>query len=192
MDAMASMLANFGSFLIIKLCYLLTLLVLAFTTVVLMVLPLVADLTLAISAVFLPLCLAFYPISKDWALSAINALMSSIMVTVAVALFARIFLGAGGMLAKGAAKADAVAQSGDLWLALGAGLGMLVVAGIVLLLASSLPAIVSGIFAGASLSSSVKQASGMAGKGAEAYAKVSGAAAKEMMKKIANFNFIGR
>ncbi len=184
MDAMAAMFANAGSWFVIKLCYLLTLIVIAGTTVVVMVLPLLADLTLAISAVFLPLCLAFYPISKEWALSAINAMMGSIAVTVAVALFAKMFLSGAGVLAKGAAKADALAKSGDLGLALGAGLGMLVVAGIVLVLATSLPGIVSGIFGGASLSSSVKQTNSMSGKAAGGAIKGAGALAEKLSKLL--------
>ena len=182
MDPLGAMFANAGSWLIIKLCYLLTLIVIAATTIVVMVLPLVADLTLAISAVFLPLCLAFYPLSKEWSLSAINAMMSSVAVTVAVSLFAKMFLSGAGVLAKGAAKADALAKSGDLGLALGAGLGMLVVSGIVLVLAASLPGIVSGIFGGASLSSSVKQTNGMVGKGVGAAAKGASAIAAALSK----------
>lgn len=182
MDAMAAMFANAGSWIVIKLCYLLTLVVIALTTIVVMVLPLLAELSLALAAVFLPLCLAFYPLVKEWALNAINVMMGSVAVTVAVSLFAKMFLAGAGVLAKGAAKADAIAKSGDLGLALGAGLGMIVVSCIVLLLAWSLPGIVTVIFSGASLSSSVKQTNGMLGKGAGAAAKGASAIAAALSK----------
>lgn len=178
MEMMIDMFTNAGGWLIVQLAYLVATLIVAATVVLLVAIPIVAHFYLIVASIFLPLTLAVWPFNKDWALSCINTMMGAVGSTVTVAIFSKFFLGSSGILAKGATTATAALEAGDKGLIMGAALGIIVVAGVVLLIAKSISGVVSSIFAGASLS--------VAERGASKAAAGAGAGAAKAMSAMAS------
>lgn len=137
----------------------------------------IADVTIALAAIFMPFAIAFYPISNSWATSALNVVVGAVMTKVGIAFFLGLLLGSNGMLNTAVKSAT---ENGDgLMNTLGACIGVLGILFISITMLNSIPGIITSIFGGFSFSMPRgfgKAMSGMATGGAMAGGAVAGAA----------------
>lgn len=144
-----------SNFVIIYLGAGLVMLVASLMTVAVTVVPILADVTLVVCAMLMPICLAFWPINKSWAMNAIGAALGAVLVKAVVGFFLEIILGSGGALAHAVNSTRqqmftswAAGREPEFTLILGSMLGIVVVMVIMLLVIMQLPGIVRGIFGG--------------------------------------------
>lgn len=140
-------------------------------TVAVTVIPMLADITLVVCAMLMPICLAFWPFNKSWAMNAIGTGIGAVLVKAVVAFFLEITLGAGGALQAAITKTRAqmlvsidAGRPAEFTLVIGAMLGITAVMIIMLLIVMQLPGIVRGIFGGFTPSADLGRAAAAAKK----------------------------
>lgn len=171
-------LVNLSVELVLKGFSALTVMAAAATSLVAVAIPVVADFSLIIAAVFAPLCLAIYPLSRTWAMSCFNTAVHAVMTGVGVAIFLQILLGKDGVL-KAAIDATTVNMkaSGENFMPiLGGMLGLCVVYALAIIVLLAIPHIVQSIFGGFALNAAMP-AAGAVMAGAKAGGRMSAAAA---------------
>lgn len=160
-----------GNWLVIYMGVGLVLTVGALMTVAVTVVPILADVTLVVCALLMPICLAFWPINKSWTMNAIGTGLSAVLIKAVVGFFLEIVLGSGGALAGAVSTTQtkmlaawAADREPEFTLVLGAMLGITVVMTVMLLVIMQLPGIVRGIFGGFSPSVDLGRAAAAAKK----------------------------
>jgi len=157
--------ANIVNGFVLQLTTLLMMLAIAFLTVMVVAIPIVADFGLVLGAIFLPITLAVWPITKTWATAAIGTIVSSAMVGTAAAFFISLLLKDGGAMHKAVEKANQamVGVNGvdTIGPVMAASLGMIIFSLIAIMAAFSITGVVSRIFGGATIDGARMAAGGM-------------------------------
>lgn len=124
----------------------------AATTLVAIAVPILADFSLVLAAVFAPLALGMWPISKTWSYNALNLAVQSGLTAVGSSVFLQILLGDSGILQAAVNSTAAKMNAGNEFLpAVGGMLGMICVYALSCLVLLSIPRIVQAVFGGMSL-----------------------------------------
>lgn len=146
-------LSSFGVDLAIKAFSIVSVCAGAATALVAIAVPILADFALVMAAVFGPLALAMYPISKTWSYNALNLAVQSALVSVGCSVFLQILLGSDSGILQAAVNSTAAKMSaGNEFLpVVGGMLGMICVYALSCLVLLSIPRIVQAIFGGFSL-----------------------------------------
>lgn len=139
-----------GSFVLLNLLQIAMLIAAAVLTVVMIAIPIVADFALTLAAVFAPIGLALWPISKNYATSALNMMIGSALVGSAAAFFIKLIAADGGVIDQAVRAAIAQMQAGtnQIGVVVGVAVGMIVLFGIFFLIATAIPRIMTALFGG--------------------------------------------
>ncbi|WP_153133205.1 hypothetical protein [Dechloromonas hortensis] len=122
------------------------------TALVAIATPLLADTALVLAAVFAPLALAMYPISKTWSYNAVNLAVQSGLTAVGCSVFLQILLGDSGILQAAVNSTAAKMNADNQFLpVVGGMLGMICVYALSCLVLLSIPRIVQAVFGGFSV-----------------------------------------
>lgn len=133
----------------------------ALLTALLALVPIFGDFALVLGAVFMPLCLVFYPLVPSWAGRALDTMMTGAMQACAAAFLLQLLLSANGPLVLGLNAAIQQMVVAGSFMATIAGIqGVMLMCLIGILLAIKLPDMVAAIFGGASINSVMMAASG--------------------------------
>lgn len=140
-------------------------------TVAVTVIPMLADITLVVCAMLMPICLAFWPVNKSWAMSAIGTGIGAVLIKAVVAFFLEIILGSGGALQAAINKTRSqmlvsidAGRPAEFTLVVVSMLGITAVMIVMLLIVMQLPGIVRGIFGGFTPSADLGRAASTAKK----------------------------
>lgn len=139
-----------GSYVLLNLLQITMLIAAAVLTVVMIAIPIVADFALTLAAVFAPIGLALWPISKNYATSALNMMIGSALVGSAAAFFIKLIAADGGVIEQAVRAAIAQMQAGtnQIGVVVGVAVGMIVLFGIFFLIATAIPRIMTVLFGG--------------------------------------------
>lgn len=187
---MIDALLSLGTSLFVSLFAGVMLLFAAATAMVAIAVPALADFSLVLAAVFAPLCLAFYPISKTWAYNCLNTAVHAAMVSVATALLLQILLGRqNGIMQAAVDAAKAGMSTGKTFEPIiGCMLGMIVTYMATIYILTHISSIVASIFGGFAMNPQLPQsgakAAGAAGTAAKGAAAVGVTAARAIAGRM--------
>lgn len=124
----------------------------AATALVAIAVPILADFALVLAAVFAPLALSMWPISKTWSYNALNLAVQSGLTAVGCSVFLQILLGDSGVLQTAVnSTTEKMSADGAFLPVVGGMLGMICVYALSSLVLLSIPRIVQAVFGGFSL-----------------------------------------
>lgn len=186
---MIDALLSLGTSLFVSLFAGVMLLFAAATATVAIAVPALADFSLVLAAVFAPLCLAFYPVSKTWAYNCLNTAVHAAMVSVATSLLLQILLGRDGVMQAAVNAAKAGMSTGRTFEpVIACMLGMIVFYMLTIYILTHISSIVASIFGGFAMNPQLPQsgakAAGAAGTAAKGAAAVGVTAARAIAGRM--------